>query len=352
MPVDPIDLPTGALRRRLVTVPVLYAAWVVCLALLPVLAVLALVVDGCRRARGVPTIRLVGFAAVYLSYEAAGVLAAAWLWITRPVRPATWAARNRRLQHWWTNGLVRAAGPVLGLRIQLEIEAQGAGGDSGAFSHRPVIVLSRHVSILDSLLPAYVLGVGQGRHLRYVLTKGLRLDPCLDIVGHRLPNHFVDRGASDTTADLAALGRLGRDLGPEGAVVVFPEGGLFTPERRDRALARLEAGGSPRVEVAAGLRRLLPPRPAGTLALLAAAPDADVVVFAHDGFEPLGSLKRLWRVLPMTEPVRLRLVYHPRAGVPDDDAARIIWLDEQWASMDRWLVGAPARAGTGPSTAA
>lgn len=349
MPADPLDPPTGALRRRLVTVPALYMAWLLCLGLLPVLAVLGLVVDGCRRARGLPTVRLVAFVAVYLSYEAVGVVAAAWLWVTRPFRPAGWAARNRRLQHWWTGGLVRAAGPVLGLRVQLESSGAGSGASSSA---PPVIVLSRHVSIVDSLLPAYVLGVGQGRHLRYVLTKGLRLDPCLDIVGHRLPNHFVDRGAADSSGDLAALDRLGRDLGAGDAVVVFPEGGLYTPDRRARAVARLEAGGSARAETAMRLQRLLPPRPAGTLALLAAAPDADVVIFAHDGFEPLGSLRRLWRVLPLTEPVRLHLVHHQRATVPEDDEARIRWLDEQWAAMDRWLVGGSTRPGVDHRAAA
>ncbi len=326
-----------ALRRRLVTVPLLLGTWAACLAALPVLLVMALAVDVTRGARRVPSVRLVGFVAAYLTYESAGVAAAAWLWLSRPLRPRQWEEQNRRLQRWWTRGLIRVAGPVLGLR--LEVEAHGPQGDG------PVIVASRHVSVVDSLLPAHLLGVGEGRHLRYVLTKGLRLDPCLDIVGHRLPNHFVDRGAEDSGADLAAIERLGRGLGTGDAVVIFPEGALSTPGRRARAVARLDAGGSARADLARALRHLLPPRPAGTLALLRAAPDADVVLLAHHGFEPLGSLKHLWRVLPLAQPVRLRMVRHPRRTLPDDAAGQLRWLDEQWRAMDRWL----AEAAAGPT---
>ena len=39
--------------------------------------------------------------------------------------------------------------------------------------------------------------------LRYVLKHELRWDPCLDIVGWRLPNAFVRRGAQDTAGDVA-----------------------------------------------------------------------------------------------------------------------------------------------------
>lgn len=319
------------MARRVVTVPALFVATAALLVLSPVLALVAGALDLARRARGAPTVRLLAFASAYLAYESAGVLAAAWLWVTRPWHPGRWHERNHRLQRWWTAGLVRAAGPVLGLR--LEVEQQGPP------SPGPLVVASRHVSVVDSLLPAHLLGVQAGMRLRYVLTSGLQLDPCLDIVGHRLPNHFLDRRSTDRDRERAALEHLATGLGPGEAVVIFPEGGLFSPARRDRAVARLAERGSPRLATARSLRNVLPPRPAGTLALLRAAPDADVAVVAHRGFEPLASLRRLWRALPLTEPVRLRVVYHPRATVPDDDDGRVRWLDDQWTAMDRWLSG-------------
>lgn len=325
------------MARRLLTIPVLLVAWGACVVATPVLAGGAALLDLLRRDRGWPSLRLVAFVVVYLTYEVLGVVGAAWLWCTRPLRPGRWQESNRRLQLWWTAGLVRAAGPVLGLRLDVEHD--------GVPSNGPIVVLSRHVSIVDSLLPAQVLGVDGAMRLRYVLTSGLRLDPCLDIVGHRLPNHFVDRGASDTAAEVAALEALAEGIGPGDAVVIFPEGGLFSTDRRDRAEARLAERGSPRVEVARALRRLLPPRPAGTLALLRAAPTADVVVFAHRGFEPLASIAGLWRALPLVEPVRVRIVHHQRVDLPVDDQGQVAWLDEQWLAMDRWLstgIDAPA----------
>ena len=56
------------------------------------------------------------------------------------------------------------------------------------------------MSIVDAIAPVYILGTTRGWYLRYTLTRGLRFDPCLDIVGHRIPNHFVARGAGDNTA--------------------------------------------------------------------------------------------------------------------------------------------------------
>ena len=38
--------------------------------------------------------------------------------------------------------------------------------------------------------------------LRYVLKRELLLDPCLDIVGNRLPNCFVARSGADAQADI------------------------------------------------------------------------------------------------------------------------------------------------------
>lgn len=329
------------MARRLVTIPALVLAWAVLVVTAPLTVLLAAAFDAVRRARGAPTVRLVAFAVAFTTYEVLGVVAAFALWLARPWRRDRWAARNHRLQQWWTASLVRAAGPVLGLRLEVEVVgpdgASGGAGVVGLDAPGPVVVVSRHVSLVDSLLPAHLLGVQHGRRLRYVLTRGLRLDPCLDIVGHRLPNHFVDRGGGDPAQELAALEALAAGMGPADAAVIFPEGGLFSPARRERAIRRLAEKGSPRLAVARSLRHLLAPRAAGTLALLRAAPDADVVVLAHHGFEPLASVGSLWRNAPLAGPVRLRAVRHDRRGLPADEAGLAAWLDEQWAEVDGWL---------------
>ena len=59
----------------------------------------------------------------------------------------------------------------------------------------PAVMLCRHASLADSLVSAWVVTSLAGMHPRYVLKRELLVDPCLDIVGNRLPNHFLDRQA-------------------------------------------------------------------------------------------------------------------------------------------------------------
>src|SRR5690606_8703555 len=159
------------MARRLVTVPVLFLAWALLVVAAPLAVGVAFLVDRMRRSAAAPSVRLVAFALAYLSLEVAGVLAAATLWVVRPWRPQRWVARNHRLQQWWTASLVRAAGPVLGLRLVVEeVDVGHPGAPPGVVpldAPGPIVVLSRHVSIVDSLLPAHLLGVEGGRRLRY-----------------------------------------------------------------------------------------------------------------------------------------------------------------------------------------
>lgn len=318
-----------ALARRLVTIPGLFLALAATIVLSPLLVLVAGAFDMLRADRGWPSVRMVGFLLAYLGYETLGVLGAGWIWISQPLSRRNWAERNHRLQLWWVRSLVRAGGPILGLRLEVEIV--------GPLRPGPLIVAGRHVSIIDALLPAAVLGLDADLRLRYVLTRGLRLDPCLDIVGHRLPNHFIDRQGSNSATEVAALERLAGDLGEEDAVVIFPEGGLFTAGRRQRTLDHLDRTGSDRLETARGLRNLLLPRRAGISALMRASPSADLMVVGHLGFEPLGSVKALWRALPLTDPVRLRLERFDRGDLPLDERGWVRWLDVRWTAMDEWL---------------
>ena len=84
----------------------------------------------------------------------------------------------------------------------------------------------------------------------------------------------------------------------------------------------------------AGLRHLLPPRPAGTSALVEGAADADVVLAWHTGFDGLdtfgGILRQLSRPLPTVRFVARRVL---RSDVPSAERFGE-WLDEQWLRMD------------------
>ena len=83
----------------------------------------------------------------------------------------------------------------------------------------------------------------------------------------------------------------------------------------------------------------MPPRPTGTKALLRGAPDADLLIVAHEGMEGFGggAIVDIARNLPLRHPVRVRLWRIPRAAVPVDEHTLAGWLLEVWAEIDDWI---------------
>lgn len=309
--------------RRIRTVPALLAAAVMLVVLVPLWLPLALVADLVRGRVRFPIARLLAFAVCWSWLETGGVLASAWLWLRRR---ASDLPAHIRLQRWWALNLMRALQATTGLRI--------APPALDAFGGGPTVMLCRHASLADSLLSAWVV-VGQARlDPRYVLKRELLADPCLDIVGNRLRNHFLDREATDGDAELAALRALSADMGDGDIAIIFPEGTRSSPRKRERALAKIAERDPARAARLSPLRHLLPPRPAGSQALVDGCPDADLVIAWHVGFDGLDTFGGILRHLAR----RPRLVeFHarrvPRHEVPAG-AAFAQWLDEQWLRMD------------------
>ncbi len=318
--------------RRLVTIPGYLFAWLALLAIAPVGLPFLLVVDrlgGEPRSRA----RLLLFAIAFLTYELAGLTVAGLLWVAAQVAPRFRGARSvqahERLQLWWATGLFRAASRIL--RLSLEVEGEKEIGRG------PFLVLIRHASLADSLLPSVVLGA-RGVRLRYVLKRELLWDPCLDVVGQRLPNAFIRRGSGESAAELANIAALGRDLAPDEGVLIYPEGTRFTPAKRGRALERIASSGRPELlERAHALESVLPPRTAGVLSLLDAAAGADVLVLAHTGLEGLASVSDILRLGGSARRIRVRLWRVPRAAIPEASDARVRWLYDEWARVDAFV---------------
>ena len=320
-------------RRRLRTITPLVVGLVLVTALLPALLVVGLVIDVVRRvAFGVPptAARLVLFLWVYLAAEVGGVAALAAVWVASLggrrdawLRDVTW-----RFQQRWAGALLGAVRVLFGLRLEV------AGDD--AVAPGPVIVLIRHASIVDNLLPANVVARPHRIRLRYVLKRELLADPCLDVAGRRLPNYFVRRGTGEAE-EVERVRALAHGLGTDEGVLIYPEGTRFTPERRARAIARI-AERDPRLAARAErIRHLLPPRLGGVGALLDGAPDADIVVIAHHGFDGLRLISDIWRGGLVGLVVKVRVTRVPRSSVPEGRAARADWLYDLWQDVDDWL---------------
>ena len=315
----------GATVRRAITVPTVasiaggLALWS------PLWLPTALAHDVLRAPRRLPATRLLSFALVWSALETTGVAASTALWA---LGQSHRAGPNYALQRWWTARLLDGLRVLGDLRLEVE-------GEEALLADGPIVLCGRHVNHADSLLPAWILA-GAGRQPRYVLKRDLLVDPCLDIVGNRVPNHFVDRDADDSAAEIGALEALGRGMGARDAAVIFPEGALVSAARRERALARIRDRDPERAARLAGLRYLAPPRAGGTAALLAGSPGADLVFLAHTGFEGFDRLAHAPSQVPFREPIRVRLERVPRPEVPV--AARFgPWLDRAWLAMDLWV---------------
>jgi 1-acyl-sn-glycerol-3-phosphate acyltransferase len=318
------------LVRRLLLAPlvlVLELAFVVVSPLLAVLAALLTPVVGTR------ALRLLAIAVAYAARHAAGLLACLALWVASGFGARSRSPRFQRayydLMRWFVGGMYRS----IARWARVEVRVDGSEDALAALSRagEPAIVLSRHAGEGDSLLVLHALLCRHGRRPRLVLHEALRLDPLIDVLGHRLPNRFVDPRGGDTEVEIAAITE---DAGEDGAVLIFPEGANLTPERRRRAIERLqEAGHDQQAEWAAAMRHVLPPRPGGALASMQAAPHARVFVIGHVG-TPIG-FGELWERLPSRKTIELRVWIAEDA--PDDHRERIDWLFQVWRGLDDWV---------------
>jgi len=296
---------------------------VVMLGTWPIWALVTTAFDLARRRHRLPTLRLVAFALCWAWIEVGGLVASVVLYLTGRGRNL---GSHFALQRSWAGSLMTALRYTVGIRIVVE--------NPEVLRPGPIVVFSRHASLADSLVSAYAVGNVAGLWPRYVLKRELMADPCLDIVGHRLPNYFLNRSSDNQEEELRGIAQLGHDLGTNDVAVIFPEGTRTNPAKRERILSSMAERSPDRADRLSGLRHLLPPKPAGALALLEAAPQADVVIAGHTGFDGLdtfgGMLKRLESG---AGDARMWFVRIPRTEVPVDGIVE--WLDARWLELDR-----------------
>lgn len=322
---------TNRHTRRAISISTVVLACATSIVLAPLLFAIAAVADLVTAPRRWRNTRLLAMVTVALAIEVAAIIAAGGLWLAfgagRYLRTSRSFWVHHRLQRWYTSALMAAAGATCGLRIEVEDESPASTGNA--------IVIGRHTSIGDALIPALIFAGRFDLNTRYVLKDDLLWGPAFDIVGNRLRNHFVDRTPDDSVGELEAITRLMDGFDDRCVAVIFPEGTFFTAERKARAVKRLVDTG--RHELAArseGLRYLLPPRPGGALAMLAGAPHADAVFVGNSGFERFNSLGAIYRSVPFAEPVRVWLWRVPNSEIPKEPERQLSWLYDQWERLD------------------
>jgi 1-acyl-sn-glycerol-3-phosphate acyltransferase len=326
--------------RRLVLVPLLLVITVALVLGLPLLLILAAAASPLLPGRW-RALRLLWFSLVWLAMESVALFACLALWVASGfggrLRSEPYQDRHYALMRWWLATVFRVATRVFRVRIEIE-EPELTPGEARARLTRPVIVLSRHAGPGDSFLLVHHLLSRYRRQPRIVMKAALQLDPALDVVINRLPNAFVPARRDPGNLVIREIERLAAGLGPDDALVIFPEGGNFTPRRRLRAIRLLEERRlAEEAAKARAMEHLLPPKPGGALAAIEAAPAADVIFVAHTGLEHVITVGDIWRALPMEQVLKARWWRVPAAAVPSDREAQVDWLYEWWARIDTWV---------------
>ncbi|MGB9183561.1 MAG: 1-acyl-sn-glycerol-3-phosphate acyltransferase [Solirubrobacteraceae bacterium] len=327
-------MPPTAVRRP-VTITLWVLMSVLCLALSPLLlAIGAILASTLGRPQPLILARLV---IAYFARELAVLAACGMLWL---LSGFGWRMRSRRFQRlhyrllrWFVRGIADRGLTLL----DIEVVPQPSEAAVGRLRvDRPVLFFSRHAGPGDTVLLVDLLLSRYDRLPSVVFKDTLTIDPCVDLIGHRLPHAGLD--TSDPEECQARIREVSAELGPRGVLLLFPEGGNFTPERRRRAIAKLRRKGRRR-EAAAGqqMNHVLPPHPTGALAALQGNPDADVIFGAHTGLGLAAFPRDLWRHPPIGKSLKTRMWLAPAAERPRGSEAQAQWLYDWWKQLDDWV---------------
>jgi 1-acyl-sn-glycerol-3-phosphate acyltransferase len=321
--------------RRLVLAPAMIAFTVVVVAVFPVLLLVAALLSPLVRGRWRP-VRLLVLLTLHLVLESLMLLELLGLWVASGF--GLWIRRPyfERVHYDIVQAYLSVVFRVAQRLLHLEIVTQGPTPD--AFPGHPLIVCCRHAGPGDSFILLHALMSWYGREPRVVLKDTIAWDPAIDVLLSRLPSRFVSPKGDAGDRMERQVGELARHLDEDDAFVIFPEGGNFTPERRQRAIDRLRKHGMDEMAARAErMRNVVAPRPGGFLAALDAAPDADVLMVAHTGLDHLLTVADVWRELPMDKRLVMRWWRVSREEIPEGREERIDWLFDQWHRIDEWV---------------
>jgi 1-acyl-sn-glycerol-3-phosphate acyltransferase len=340
--------------RRLLLAPLVVVIAVGLVVLTPAVALLSVTFNLIRRLTGrghrSRLLRVVFLALTWSLGETAALTALLGLWIASGfggrLDAEPYQTRHYAVMGWFLDLIYREARRACGLRVEVT-----APPDAALAGDRPLIVLSRHAGPGDSLLLVHHLLTSCERRPRVVMKATLQLDPSLDIVANRVPNAFLRRrrpgtqgtarsGGRHPSEHIRQIRRLASGLGGRDALLLFPEGGNWTPLRWRRGIERLRrAGQAELAERAAAMPNLLPPRTGGAFAAIGACPAADVIFVAHTGLDRLVSVRDVWQSLLADMTVQARWWRVPAAEVPRsaDHEAQAAWLYDWWERLDGWI---------------
>jgi 1-acyl-sn-glycerol-3-phosphate acyltransferase len=327
-------MPPAAVRR-----PITITAWlamsIASLLASPVLLILAAVVSAVtRRPQALIFTRLM---ITYFALELAGLVACGALWLASAggllIRTDLFQSLHYRLLRWFVHTFAQRWLALL----QIEVTPEEPSDAIRALERdEPLLFFSRHAGPGDTILLIDRLLTDFDRRPRVVFKQTVAIDPCVDLIGHRLPHAVLD--TSDKQACEARIEKLAAELDRRGVLLLFPEGGNFTAERHRRAIRNLRRIGRHREAAkAARMPHVLPPHPSGALAALRGNPRADVIFGTHSGLGLAAFPREIWRDPPLGKTFTTQMWLSSAAERPAQPDSQAAWIFDWWERLDAWI---------------
>lgn len=334
-------MPPAAVRR-----PVTITAWLVlstvCLVFSPVL--LALAWFWTAASRSPQPLIFARLAVAYFALELATLLACGALWLASGggllMGSHFFQHLHYRLLRWFVHRFAQRWCALL----EIDVPAAAPNEATRALqADRPLLFFSRHAGPGDTVVLIDLLLTRFDRLPSVVFKQSVAIDPCVDLIGHRLPHAILD--TSDPQGCEARIEQVAGGLGDRGVLLLFPEGGNFTAERRREAIRKLLRKGRRREAAEAErMTHVLPPRPTGAIAALRGNPTADVIFAAHTGLGLVAFPRELWHAAPIGGTFKTRMWLSRPADRPAEPEQQAAWIYGGWKRIDEWIEGEGSEA--------
>ena len=305
-------------KRRVFTILGLTCFSFIAVPLAPAILLLSYFLSLVKSLRTLPQAMLLLY--FYISREWSGLVWLSWIWLFHRHKD-DYIDRNRVIQFWWIQGLFDVAVKL----YRLDIKILGEEAIQGPTA----IVLARHTSVADTVLPLLLFGGTRKEGVRYVLKQELQILPCIDIAGNRLPNAFVDRSGTDSAGAIKQVSDLLIGCDETESMLIYPEGTRSSVKKREQLATK-------KPNLRNQLDRwynLLPPRLGGISALAMVNPGKDLVFLAHVGFEGSASILDLINGSWLQQKVLLKFWRIPYEKVPKHDFEHFLF--GEWDEMNR-----------------
>jgi hypothetical protein len=319
--------------RRLVLTPIVFVVALIFTVASPLIHLVAATLDLIVDRRRLRITRLVGIGLAFCVAEVFGLFALFTVWVGSGFglfmdRPF-WVKANNLLAGQYMELVTRAIIFFVGFEFSLTFDTR---------AREAQLLFARHAGPGDALRLMKIVFRDMDRHCHAVGAAKLQWDPFLDIAGERLGFHYLNQNPADTALELDKIKRLTAGMSNGETLILCPEGGNFTPKRRERRInLERSRGREHRAELAESLKYTLLPKTGGVMAAIEGAPESTVVFLGHAGLDDIHSFGALWRLMPLNRTVVAHGWTVSLADLPPDRAGRSRWLLDHWRRVDDWI---------------